>query len=372
MPLLCDHCCHEAAFLYFTGMQANSFLLYGANGYTGELIARFAANYGLQPVIAGRNRHKITALANRLQLPYKVFDLNDNAALIAALQEVKVIVHAAGPYDHTAQPVIEACLQTNTHYLDLNGDYEVFDLIRQYDHQAKEKGVMLLPGAGYDVVPTDCLALWLKRQLPEAESLELAFTTIGSALSRGTAITSLLKAGMPGAVREQGRIVQELLGKRGMWVNFPGLGKKVFAMSLPWGDISTAYISTGIPNVTVYFGVKHAMWQLLKAQSGYNWLLRSKPFRTLANRVIRWLPAGPDDKQRAKARTLVWGKVTDKLQSRTGTLTCPDAYTVTTDAILLIAGKILKGNFKPGYQTPATAYGEDLVLELPGVVRSLQ
>lgn len=348
-------------------MQA--FLLYGANGYTGRLIARFASRYGLQPVLAGRNAAAVTALAGQLQLPYRIFSLDDTAALKAALQDVPLVVHAAGPYDQTAGIMVEACLATHTHYMDLNGDHDVFDHIRTYDAAAKAANIMLLPGAGFDVVPTDCLALWLKKQLPDATALQLAFNTIGGALSRGTALTSLLKAGRPGAVRKQGRLVFEPLGKRGLAVSFPG-ERSFFAMSLPWGDISTAYYSTGIPDIEVYYGVKKAFWHVLKAQGLYNWLLRTKAVRSLSKAVIHRLPAGPDDAHRDKATTLIWGKVTNSTgDTVTGTLRCPDAYTLTADAVLVIARKILQQHYTAGYQTPATAYGENLVLELPGVIR---
>jgi short subunit dehydrogenase-like uncharacterized protein len=101
-------------------MQSNSFLLYGANGYTGELIGRYAKEYNLQPILCGRRKELIEPLANKLQLPYRVFDINDTAALQAALKEVKAVINAAGPFQFTAMQMIEACLQTGIHYLDIN------------------------------------------------------------------------------------------------------------------------------------------------------------------------------------------------------------------------------------------------------------
>ena len=160
-------------------MMQNSFLLYGANGYTGELIARYASQYNLQPILAGRNKEALSALATKLNLSYKVIDLNDTPALIAALKEVKVVVNAAGPFQFTAKQMIEACLQTGTHYLDINGDISVFEMLKRFDAAAKKAGIMLLPGAGFDVVPTDCIALQLKKLLPDAISLQLAFATPG-------------------------------------------------------------------------------------------------------------------------------------------------------------------------------------------------
>jgi short subunit dehydrogenase-like uncharacterized protein len=354
-------------------MQQTSFLLYGANGYSGELIARFAYQYGLQPILAGRNKQAIEILANKLNLPFCIIDLNDSAALKNALQEVKLVVHAAGPYDFTAKPMIDACMQTDTHYIDLNGDTDVFEILQGYNQQAKEKDIMILPGAGFDVVPTDCLSLWLKNRLPDASRLEVAFVILGSGLSRGTSITTLQKLGLPGAVRKEGKLVPEPIGKRGMWIEFPDSQQKSFMMSIPWGDISTAYFSTGIPNIETYTGISKATWLFLKGQRLFNWLLRTSFVHSIIRKIITSKSPGPGDAKRDKAVSLIWAKVTNPQgQSLTARMRCPEAYSLTALSVLLIAKKILQGNFKAGYQTPASAYGEDLIMEIPGVTRDAQ
>lgn len=350
-------------------MQMPSFLLYGANGYSGELIARFAHQYGLQPVLAGRNKQAIEALANKLQLPFCIADLNDRAALEHILKDIKLVVHAAGPYDFTAKPMIEACMHTHTHYIDLNGDTDVFETLQGYDQQAKEKNIMILPGAGFDVVPTDCLAMWLKNRLPDANQLKVAFVILGSGLSRGTSITTLQKLGLPGAVRKNGVLVPEPIGKRGMWIEFPG-NQRSFVMSIPWGDISTAFFSTGIPDIETYTGISKATWLFLKGQFLFNWLLRSSFMHRIIRKIITSKSPGPGDAIRDKAVSLIWAKVTNADgQTLTARMRCPEAYSLTALSVLLISKKILDGHFKAGYQTPASAYGEDLIIEIPGVER---
>ncbi len=353
-------------------MQQNSFLLYGANGYSGQLIARFAQQYSLQPILAGRNQQAITELAKQLQLDCRIVDLNDGPSLIAALQDVKLVVNAAGPYDFTAKQMIDACMVTHTHYIDLNGDLDVFELLQGYNAEAIAKDIMILPGAGFDVVPTDCLSLFLKNRLPDARQLELAFVIIGSALSRGTAITTLQKLGMPGATRKNGVITPEPVGKRGMLVSFTPWGQKSFMMSIPWGDVSTAYFSTGIPDIVTYTGISKATWLFLKLQNGFNWLLRAGFMRRLITKIIHIKSTGPDDARRDKAVSLIRGTVTNAQgKSVIAYIRCPEAYSLTSFATLLIAQKILNGQYKPGYQTPASAYGEDLVMEIAGVERVL-
>jgi short subunit dehydrogenase-like uncharacterized protein len=352
-------------------MQQNDFLLYGAYGYTGELIARFASQYNLRPILAGRRREPLEQLAVKLNLPYKVINIEDAPALKAALRQVKVVVHCAGPFDHTAKPMADACLNTGAHYLDINGDMDVFEMLYSLDSAAKQAGIMIMSGAGFDVVPTDCMALFLKNLLPNATSLKLAFATPGGGLSHGTATTTVQKLGEPGAVRKDGKIIPVPLGHKGMNVDFGG-GQKLFVMSLPWGDVFTAYLTTGIPNIESYTAVPSAAYILLKFQFLFNWLLRTSFVKNLVKKKIDSSPAGLDDVKREKATSLVWGQVSDSRGNvKSARLSGPDAYTLTAYSTLLITRKILDGHFKSGYQTPAGAYGEDLVMEISGVKREI-
>lgn len=343
----------------------DQFILYGANGYTGTLIAKMAATYQLQPILAGRTEAPVKQLARELQLPYLVFDLADTVQLETALQKVKLVLHAAGPYVYTAKQMVEACLHTGTHYIDINGDIAVFEMLKQYDAAAKGKNIMIMPGVGFDVVPTDCIALTLKNQMPDARYLKLAFASIGGGLSHGTAITMAGKIGEGGAARENGTIVKKPLGQKGMWVNFGE--RKLFVMTIPWGDVSTGFTTTGIPNIETYTGMAPKVYRVLKFQWAFNWLLRTNFIRNIIRKRIKAKPAGPSDEQRKKSRSLVWGQVSNSAgNTLTAAISCSDGYTLTACSSLLITQKILAGNVKAGYQTPAGCYGEKLVMEIPG------
>ncbi len=343
----------------------NQFLLYGANGYTGKLIAKLAATYNLQPILAGRTEANIKPLADELQLPYRIIDLDNKEALENALSEVKLVLHAAGPYLYTAKQMIEACLQTGVHYIDINGDISVFEMLKKYDAAAKEKNIMVMPGVGFDVVPTDCIALQLKNKMPDASHLKLAFASIGGGLSHGTATTMAGKIGEGGAVRENGKIARKPLGQKGMWVDFGE--KKLFVMTIPWGDISTAYTTTSIPNIETYTGMAPKVYRILKFQWAFNWLLRTEFVRNIIRKKIKAKPAGPSDEQRKNSSSLVWGEACNASGEKiTACISCLDGYTLTAHSSLLITKKILEGNFKVGYQTPAGCYGENLIMEVPG------
>jgi short subunit dehydrogenase-like uncharacterized protein len=349
-------------------MNSNQFLLYGANGYTARLIIPEALKQGLKPILAGRKEDALIPLAAVYQLPYKVIDLSDQSALISALTGVPLVLHAAGPFIHTARQMIETCLQTHTHYIDITGEIPVFELARRYNEAARQAGIMILPGAGFDVVPTDCLALFLKQQLPDAENLQLAFVSLGGSLSHGTATTMAESLGEGGVTRENGKLVKKPLGHNGQWVDFGG--KELFVMAIPWGDISTAYHTTGIPNIETYAGMKPTVYRLLKWQWLFNWLLRRNAVRNYLKRKINQRPAGPSDEARTNGSSLVWGEVRNAEGKWVrAMLTTRDGYTLTALSSVLIASKILHGQFSAGYQTPASAYGADLVLEIAGTTR---
>jgi short subunit dehydrogenase-like uncharacterized protein len=347
----------------------NKFLLYGANGYTGRLIASMASQFNLIPVLAGRNSAALKEMASALSLEFVTVDLDDATALETTLKQFPLVLHAAGPFKFTAQKMAKACLATGVHYLDITGEIAVFELLKKMDGLAKEKGIMIMPGVGFDVVPTDCMAKFLHEKMPNATHLKLAFATIGGKLSHGTATTMAEGMGEGGAVRENGKIVWKPLGHKGFWVDF-GV-KKMFVMTIPWGDISTAYTTTSIPNIETYTGASPKTFSMLKWQKWFNWILQLSFVRNYYKKKIKKMPAGPDEQMRLKAKSLVWGEITnDQNEKMIATLQGPEGYTLTAISSLLITQKVLAGKYKAGYQTPAACYGADLVLEIDGVTRS--
>ena len=348
-------------------MNKKPLLIYGANGYTGQLILQEAISKGLLPVLAGRKEASIRPLAERHGLEYHLLSLEEKERLTDLLSGVLTVIHAAGPFQITARPMAEACIEAGTHYVDITGEIDVFELLKGYDQKAKDKGVMLLPGAGFDVVPTDCMALHLKNQLPDATHLSLAFASLGSAVSHGTATTMSLHLGEGGAVRRDGKIVAEPIGQNGRWIDF-GV-KRLFAMSIPWGDVSTSFTTTGIPNIQTYMAAGKDTYRLMKLQFLFNWLLRTSTIRALVKKQINRRPAGPSEMQRMKGKTLVWGEVVNASgEKKAARMQCPEGYALTAQTAVLIAQKILSGGFKAGYQTPAGCYGEHLITEVEGIV----
>ena len=226
-----------------------SWLLYGATGYTGELIAREAVRRGMRPVLAGRSKTKVEKLAAELGCPSAVFDLEDHTSMISALNQVTAVLHCAGPFSTTARPMLQGCLATHVHYLDITGEIDVFELAHSVHDKAVRAGIVLCPGVGFDVVPTDSVALKLREALPDATHLALGFDS-RSGLSKGTAKTAIESAGVGSRLRRGGQIVDVPFASQVRRVDF-GNGERL-AVGIAWGDVSSAYYSTGIPNIEVF------------------------------------------------------------------------------------------------------------------------
>ncbi len=338
-------------------------LIYGANGYTGEMIARAAAAAGLAPVLAGRSTAPIESLARELGCKFRVFGLDDAAAIATALAGCRVVLHCAGPFSATAGPMMAACLAARAHYTDITGEIEVFERGFRQDAAARQAGIVICPGVGFDVVPTDCIALTLKQALPDATHLALGFDS-RSGWSRGTASTSVEGLGQGSHVREGGVIRQILLGSRTRRVDF-GAGEKQ-ATAIPWGDVSTAYRTTGIPNIEVYVPVSPRALTNLRRLGKLGWLLRSAPVQSFLKWRIRSGTPGPTAEERVKTPVFVWGEARAAGRTITARVRVANGYTVTTDASIAIARRLLAGGVSPGFTTPARLMGADFVTSLPG------
>jgi short subunit dehydrogenase-like uncharacterized protein len=345
----------------------SAFLLYGATGFVGDVVARVATQSGLRPIVAGRNASRVERLATELGVDYLVFDLEDSRTIDRAMKSVAVVLNCAGPFMHTAKPLVDACLRNRAHYLDITGEIPVYEAFSARDAEAKARGIMILPGAGFDVVPTDCLALHLKNRLPSATSLTLAFQSVGPAgLPPGTQRTAIELLPYGDRVRRHGLLVRPERPSKSLSIDF-GHGP-VQTQLFPWGDVFTAYFSTGIPNIEDYIAASPELRRQMAVARVIGPLLKLSPIRDLLKLGVQ---PGPTAEARAQTNVHVWGKVADG-QGRTAIsrLHGPEAGVVWTTRTALAAARMaLNGSAPPGFQTPAMAYGADFVLQSEGVTR---
>lgn len=349
-------------------MDMKNFLIYGSYGYTGQLIVELATKEGMRPILAGRDEKKLRAQAERYNLEYRAFSLDETDKLDSALLEVDAVLHCAGPFVLTFHQMAEACIRTKRHYVDISGEIEGFEALARMSDDAKRGGIMLLPGGGFDVVPSDCLAAYLKGRLPTATHFRLFIRGIGGGVSRGTARSGAENMHRQGRIRKEGVVTQVPPAWQVLEQDF-GRGP-VQVVSVGWGDVSTAYYSTGVLNIETYFTFPRFAIQFLKLSRFIGPLVYSRPMRNLLKWIIGYvIPSGPSQKQNETGFSLMVGEMRDADRVVRAKLRTPEGYRCTALTTVEIMKRILNSDFKTGFQTPSLAYGADFILQFNGVER---
>jgi len=342
-------------------------LIYGAYGYTGELVARRATAQGREVVLGGRDAQALAALAAELRRPHRAFGLDDPTALGAGLDGVSAVLNCAGAFSRTAAPLVDACLRARVPYLDITGEIAVLEACAARDEAARAAGITLLPGAGFDVVPSDCLAAHVAHRLPSATRLALAFTA-GTRMSRGTALTAIENASGGGLIRRGGALRAVPSGWRTRRIDF-GRGPRP-AITVPWGDVATAYHTTGIRDIEVYVAVPLLVRTGLRLARGLGPLLSSRAIKRRLEARVRGGPRGPTAAERARRESLLWAEAADDAgHAAHARMRTPEAYELTSMTALDLAQRAARRELPPGFQTPARACGRDYILSFPDVSR---
>jgi len=347
--------------------MSHPLLLYGATGYTGRLILNGMLALGLHPILGGRDERKLAAVAEPLRLEFRVAALADTERLEAALGDVCVVLNAAGPFSGTAPRMATACLRTGTHYLDITGEASVIDALASLHAAARRQRLMVMPGVGFDVVPSDCLAAHVAKRLPSAE--RLAFGVRGLTLaSRGSARTLVEQAGRPILVRRGGAITTLPPGARERDFDY-GDGPRR-SVNVTWGDVVTAYYTTGIPNIEVYFEATPLFRNALLASRIFGPMMASAPGQTWLKTCADFTAEGPTEEERAAVQTVIVAEVEDSRGRRVcARLKAPQAYSFTAMSAPAVARRVLAGDVEAGFQTPGRVYGADFVLSFAHVSR---
>ncbi|ESP88798.1 saccharopine dehydrogenase family protein [Candidatus Halobonum tyrrellensis] len=347
--------------------MADELLIYGSYGYTGQLVAREAVERGRSPVLGGRRAEPLEAQATTLDLDRRVFSLEHPHVIEERVAEFDAVLNCAGPFSRTADRLVSACIETGTDYLDIAGEIDVLEAVAERDREAERADVTLLPAVGFDVVPTDCLAAHVETRLPSATHLAIAIDGMGT-FSPGTLKSIVEGFTRPGAVREEGTLREVPPAYRRRRVDL-GQGAKP-AVTVPWGDISTAYYTTGIGDIETYATVPAYAADLMERTRDLAPLMGSRPVRWALESTIDRFVSGPTAEERANSVSRVWAEATDDEGGRVAArLRTPDTYDLTAETAVESARRVVDGDVADGFQTPASAFGPDYVLEFDGVAR---
>lgn len=359
---------HSAELTDIPADPEGNVLIYGAYGYTGKGITRLAADYGITPVLAGRNAEKLKAFADEVGYDYITLSLDDNhARIVEVLRGFELVMHIAGPYTYTAKPMIDAVLKTGTHYVDLTGENHVIQQQLDRHEQFLEAGIMVMPAVGFDVVPTDCLNYYVATKIDEPTLLQLVIngeysSAEGASVSRGTLKSGIEMLSRPLKMRRDGQMV-EVSQPRVMTREINGTERKL--VQIPWADMITSWVSTGVPTIEIY------QIQTEELPGWVLWLVQ----REWGKNLLIWLvdnffPKGPPPEAQEKRKTQLIATATNQRgDSVSAEMITPEPYLLTFHSSLIIARRIIDGEWEAGFQTPAKVYGPDLALEIPGVTR---
>lgn len=322
----------------------------------------------MHPVLAGRNREVIEGLAGELGLEHRVFSLDDPANIRAGIDSMNAVLHAAGPYSATARPMAEACLEVGAHYLDITGEIAVFELLHGYDERAKKAGIVLLPGVGFDVVPTDCAAARVAEMIDQPTRLEIAFHHPGST-SPGTTKTMIEGMARPGQERKNSVIVPVRPGS--ITRTIPFSDKKRHALCIPWGDVSTAFYSTGIPNIRTYVALPPGRAKAVKRLDTLRPIVRLAPVQKLLKWWVTKSVHGPKTDELETGLARIWCEATnDRGDSEHVEMTTPHGYRLTADTAVTAIQTLLGDSYDgppSGALTPSMAFGWNFVDKMHGV-----
>lgn len=282
-------------------------MIYGAYGYTGKLLVEQAIARGERPVLAGRDPESLEEVASKHHLSSRTFALDDIEIIKENLEGISLVLNAAGPFVHTADIFIQACLGTMTHYLDITGEIQIFEHNQRYNSAAEESQIAIISGVGFDVVPSDCLALYTSKKIKNPVSLEIGINAI-STYSPGTMKTTIENIQTSSVIRENGKIKPTKLGKNCKEIRFTHGSRRL--CTIAWGDIATAYRSTGIPNIKVYMGIPRKLGRLVRT---FGFLIRPLfKMNWVQDFAKKWIDKhvkGPDKEMRETSRSYLWCRV---------------------------------------------------------------
>jgi short subunit dehydrogenase-like uncharacterized protein len=347
-------------------MTSDPLLIYGATGYTGRLVVEAALGRGLRPILAGRNAATLEELSRRHHLEYRVGPLTSPDAITRLLKDIKVVLLAAGPFSVTALPTVTACLRRGIHYLDLTGECAVIERLSRLGDEAKQRNCMVMPGCGFDVVASDCLASHVSQRLPRASHLAIGLSGLVTP-TRGSLRTIAEQAGMAVRTRRNGRfssVPPAALRRRFDYGRGDG-----WSSAVTWGDVASAFHTTGIPNIDVYFEETPAFRTMLLAGRTFGPWFQLPLAQSWLKAHAELFPEGPTATERAVHSCVIVAEAESRDSRRVSRQRTPEAYSLSAQTAAAIAQRAIGDDVECGFQTPARVYGADFILEFDGVTR---
>lgn len=340
-------------------------MIYGAYGFTGSKLAKLAADSGMKPIIAGRDALKTKRLALSLGLEFEVFNLEDDSHIESKLKDIDLLYNLAGPYCKTAPTLVEACLRTKTHYMDLTGDIEIYDFLYSLDDVAKDNGVLIMPGVGFNIVATECVAAHTVKKLPECDSLDIVMATRAKP-SKGTfkQMIALLPRG--GFEIKDNTLEPSEIKKTDIEVKYPD--KKRTSFLIPIGELIACHKSMKIANIRTHYALSATWAAMADTMIDIITKFSSKSYgKKVLSSFADSYAKGPSEESMLEDKSYVYARASTELGLYAETMIkTPEPYYFTVQIAIIAIQKVLDGDYA-GALTPVEAFGSSFVFEVEGV-----
>jgi short subunit dehydrogenase-like uncharacterized protein len=331
-------------------------MLYGATGFTAGLMIDALKSLPCELILAGRNANTVETLARKHTTTHTAFALDNLETTQRHLRGIDLVINCAGPFAQTALAIVNAALLTRTSYFDITGELSIFMRIHHHHDAAIAKGITLIPGLGFDIAPSDCLAALLARRVKNPSSLTLAIATKNTRVSHGTLKTVVLESKNQVIARREDGIknYDDLSLSRDIVIN----GKPRHCMRAPLGDLFCAHLSTGISNIDTFVAIPKNLAKFSRLLPLLSKLGQNNFAHMLIERAIESLPNGPTLEQQQQGSAYIYGEVvgangmTEKAVMKT-----KEPYVYTADLMVAGVRSWLDKGLHYGFLTPSQAFG---------------
>ncbi len=339
-------------------MTGQRVLVYGAGGHTGRAIVARAKGRGLDVVVAGRPSAALAQLAQSAQCEMRTAPIGDAQALANLVQDIGVVINAAGPFAVTASPMVAACVGAGCHYLDINGEIDAYEFVADWGPDAVEANVVLVPGAGYCVVASSVLLAGLLATIAApAAPVKVRIAFAGGPASSVGSIRSLYTALYPGVTVVRDRELTSVpIGAVERALDFKGSLARVDCTAISVADTCAALFDAppSVRQIESYVEGTLLVRAAFEASGRLTRLSKVQPWKWLVEQGVGRWPATPDTGVDTRASVLV--EVEDPWRQTVQVVhDTPSTYAFTAVAVVAAAQFLLAAQAPPpGFHTPAS------------------
>ena len=322
--------------------------VYGASGYTGQLVAAELRRRDIDTVLSGRNADRLA----RVEWPraeVRPARPDDAAALAEAFRDCDAVINCAGPFTSFGEAIVRAAIDAGCHYVDTSAEQAyVKGLFDTFADDAQVAGVAVVPATGYDILPGDFVAHLAGQRVEPVEELVVSYDVAGFGMTRGTLRSAYEMLNGDQLSYEDDDWQWDSKPPRRSTMAFPDTSGEAPVIGWPGCEVVTIPRHVRTRHVEVVINAAAAepdFFELLQAPA------------EVANQIIDGLPEGPTQQERTKATFVIIADAigVDGRHSR-AVVRGRDIYGCTAVIAVEGARRLITGRDRTGVLSPAQAY----------------